>query len=327
MTVHAALADRASFTIDEGVAALIDRRMLSSSGAVGEEALRRSTRQDRSRDPLFNQFKMLSELYRLLGWLHATTAKAHFRCTELGRYVATYDGDVRRRLIEESLLGIALPSSHSENLGVLNLRPFAKALELMLLVGDEIARDELILGLYTMADDLEPKALAARADLIGALRADGRYSEVDRLLVAAADGRQVNTLKNYTRFILGSIRRIGWTQPGRKSKPYDRSVKFDRLTPHGHELAVDLSGRVDVRASHIGNASVEARSALCIAAHFGMLQRVGVPLQPQHVSTAQAAMTAAASEIAVVSNATFDRLEFSPYQQADAEALAAAEES
>ena len=50
------------FTIDDGVAALIRRRMLSSSGAVSGEALRRSTRADRSRDPVFNRVKFLGAL-------------------------------------------------------------------------------------------------------------------------------------------------------------------------------------------------------------------------------------------------------------------------
>ncbi|MES2143060.1 MAG: hypothetical protein V4516_01585 [Pseudomonadota bacterium] len=37
---------------------------------MGEEAVARSTRADRSRDPLYNQLKMYAELFRTLGWLH-----------------------------------------------------------------------------------------------------------------------------------------------------------------------------------------------------------------------------------------------------------------
>src|SRR5581483_8646684 len=145
------------FSIDDAVEVLIERRMLSSSGAVGEEALRRSTRDDRSRDPLFNQFKMFSELYRLLGWLHITTARSRFVCTVLGQYVAEYEHEERRRLVEESLLGLALPNPHSENFGVTNARPFATLAKTMHALDDVLSRDEMIVSVYTLPDDQDEK--------------------------------------------------------------------------------------------------------------------------------------------------------------------------
>src|SRR5437667_12624448 len=65
-----ALEARQPFSLDDMSAALVDKGMATSSGFMGPEALERSTRENRSLDPLYNQSKMYSELFRLLGWIH-----------------------------------------------------------------------------------------------------------------------------------------------------------------------------------------------------------------------------------------------------------------
>lgn len=324
--LHGALSERADFDIDEGVASLINQRMLSSSGAVGAEALKRSTRADRSRDPLFNQFKMFSELYRLLGWLHSTSSKARFRCTVLGQYVASYSGDVQRGLIEESLIGIALPSRHSQNLGVLNLRPFARLVELMLLLDGEISRDEMILGIYTMANDLEPKVVQRRAGLIQGLRKKGTYEAVASALHQAANGRQVNTLQNYTRFMIGAIQGVGWTIEDRRSEPYGSSVKFFRLTPLGRRKAEAVVGRTDLRTDILDGLTLDARAAVCVVGQLGLLQRAGVPFTQELEEAASQALTSLPVHLRPLLPSDYRAIEFSPYQQADSDALRRAEE-
>ena len=53
-----ALEDKDTFDLDEFTAVLIDRQLATSCGYTGQQALTRSTRKDRSRDPLYNQSKM-----------------------------------------------------------------------------------------------------------------------------------------------------------------------------------------------------------------------------------------------------------------------------
>jgi hypothetical protein len=60
----------------------------SSLGAVGATARSRSTEIDRSRDPLYNQLKMYSEVYRMLGWLRPAGRRLEFTTTILGDQVA-----------------------------------------------------------------------------------------------------------------------------------------------------------------------------------------------------------------------------------------------
>lgn len=323
--LYAGLSDREDFDIDDGVATLIANRLLSSSGAVGQEALRRSTRKDRSRDPLFNQFKMFSELYRLLGWLHSTSSKARFTCTPFGRYIAEYDGDVRRGLVEEAIVGIALPSPHSDNLGVENLRPFGRLLELMLAVDGELTRDEMIIGIYTIADDQEARVVESRAKLIRELRKDGSYANVDALLEEAANERQVNTLHNYTRFMIGAINGMRWTMEDRRATPYDRQVKFFRLTEHGTVKAEAVAKRADLRQSHLEGFGVDVRAAMCVAGQIGLLARAGVALDESHELVARQALSSLPAALRASLPGDYRAIEFSPYQQADAAALRAAE--
>ena len=77
--------------LDDMVRAVVTANLATSSGHIGEEAIARSTRADRSRDQLYNQLKMYAELFRTLGWLHPTPEKAlNYTFTLLGeRYLST----------------------------------------------------------------------------------------------------------------------------------------------------------------------------------------------------------------------------------------------
>jgi len=68
--LYDALCSKSSFTLDDMSATLVSRNLATSCGYTGEAALELSTRDDRSRDPLYNQSKMYSELYKILGWIH-----------------------------------------------------------------------------------------------------------------------------------------------------------------------------------------------------------------------------------------------------------------
>ena len=83
------LASAKSFSLDDMSKAMVMNNLAASCGRMGEEALERSTRDDRSRDPLYNQSKMYSELFRALGWItSAPDSRLNFRFTTLGAHVA-----------------------------------------------------------------------------------------------------------------------------------------------------------------------------------------------------------------------------------------------
>ena len=112
--LHTILKDHTEFGLDEISQSMIARNNVTSQGAIGDEALRRSTRDDRSRDPIYNQSKMYAELFRTLGWMQSTTSKLKYTFSLLGDHLAFAHNPAT--LLRECLLGIAYPN---EVLGVL----------------------------------------------------------------------------------------------------------------------------------------------------------------------------------------------------------------
>ena len=102
--LHHELKGTPNFTHDDATKALISHGLVSSSGAIGDEALRRSTREDRSRDPLYNQHKMYSEIYRMLGWYEPGTARTNFNFPEYGEYLLTSDERLLKKHFELNVL-------------------------------------------------------------------------------------------------------------------------------------------------------------------------------------------------------------------------------
>jgi hypothetical protein len=114
--VYDVLSDHTDFGLDDISRAMIARNNVTSQGAIGDEALRRSTRKDRSRDPIYNQSKMYAELFRTLGWIQSLpNASLRYTFSLLGDHMATASN--KAPLMRECLLGIAYPN---EVLGVLS---------------------------------------------------------------------------------------------------------------------------------------------------------------------------------------------------------------
>ena len=134
---------KVNFTHDDTRDALIKHALVSSSGAIGNEAIIRSTREDRSRDPLYNQLKMYSELYRMLGWLKPGTMNTNFNFTEISQYVAECDEQIQLNIFRECLLSIVFPNPLLENKSGNESRPFPIILKVADRLHDAIFRDEI----------------------------------------------------------------------------------------------------------------------------------------------------------------------------------------
>jgi len=156
--------------LDEIVATVVAANLATSSGYMGEEAVARSTRADRSRDPLYNQLKMYAELFRILGWLHPTPQSAlNFTFTLLGQQVVAAGRDFGP-LLEECVLGIVYPTPILAVKGEFDLRPFAFILRVMAACDGHLSRDEMIIGPLSAASDRGKKNLDTVVATIEAAR-------------------------------------------------------------------------------------------------------------------------------------------------------------
>src|SRR5690606_38200521 len=132
--------------LDDIVEAVVAANLATSSGYMGDEAVVRSTRSDRSRDPLYNQLKMYAELFRTLGWLHPTQQSSlNFTFTLLGEQIVAAGRDFNS-LLEECVLGIVYPNPLLTVKGDFDLRPFAFILRVMAACDGHLSRDEMIIG-------------------------------------------------------------------------------------------------------------------------------------------------------------------------------------
>ncbi len=266
-------------SLDDIIQVVVAANLATSSGYVGKEAIARSTRDDRSRDPLYNQLKMYAELFRAHGWLHPTEGSSlHYTFTLLGQQLVSA-ADNYLPLFRETVLGIVYPSKVLQVLGDFDLRPFAFLLKTMYAAGGHISRDEMIIAPLNMSDR-SASAIGKALDLINEARACKEAGQ--NLLNEVSKKRkvQVNTLHNYTRWPIAVLRDSGWVEKGEAKFKDGKNFDVFRLTLLGRTTAEWLTQAHDIRLNEIEKLSEAERKALSIKAHYEMLGRSDFDLTP-----------------------------------------------
>ena len=272
---------REVINLDDIVGATVKANLATSSGHMGSEAIARSTREDRSRDPLYNQLKMYAELFRALGWLHPTEESSlTYTFTLLGHQVVAA-GPHYLPLLGETAVGIAHPSHVLSIKGDHDLRPLAFILRTMLACGDAISRDEIIVGPLSASTDRETGSVETIAAKVRALRESERAIQ-DALEGIAGERRtQINTLKNYTRWPIAIMRDCGWTEKVRlRFRKDGKSFEAHRLTLAGKNVARRILASADLRVDQVDGLSFEEKAAISVEAHYRMLERAGFDIEP-----------------------------------------------
>jgi hypothetical protein len=309
------------FDLDDMGRILTSALQASSRGAVGAAALARSNNRDRSRDPIYNQSKMYSEVFRMLGWLRPVGGKKLvFRTTILGGQLVEEFAASRSLtygLFRESLLGICFPNPATNNLGVANQRPIGWLLRLMALLDGSITRHEMIIGVLAFTDDQIPNAMNTAAARINRVRG----KKVALMAAVEQEARQsqvsVITLENYTRFPVGVMKSpgIGWGRKELVTGLYERPVEALVLTPAGSEAGMWVGGAADVRETALETYPLDERAAFATRSFYGMLLRAGLPRR--YVDTALiAAETGSAKIVRELALPGAERVLYSPVQQA-----------
>lgn len=298
--LYVILKDRESFDLDDMTHAMIEKGNVSSQGATGDEALRRSTRKDRSRDPLYNQSKMYAELYRTLGWLQSTTSSLRFAFSWLGAHAA--ETPQPKPLAVECLLGMAYPNDVLGAQSVQALRVFPAILATAKALGGGITRDEMIVGPLSLYDDRNPDEVIAMHDMLRDCRKK-KYGIVDAIAeVSTRRGISPVTMGNYTRFPIAALQWAGWATK--------TSMSTLTLTPAGLALIKRLETLKDVRLADYEPLPLGAKAPfLRLSAHL-MLERAGFDLSP-----ARESMDADRTQLTTQGVTTYPDLWFSPFQQ------------
>lgn len=207
--INSSLGARTRFGLDDIGLVLTARGLLTSQGAIGEQALRRSTRPDRSRDPVYNNSKMFAELFRSLGWMTSLESRLEYRVSPWGKTIA--EANDSKSLVRESLLGIAYPSDTIDVQTDQEIRPFYSILRAMDALDGRLSRDEMIVGPLSLVKDRDSTVFSAMVDRLMTIRRRGTISEELETLAGHLNV-QLNTLKNYTRIPLAALRVAGWAR-------------------------------------------------------------------------------------------------------------------
>lgn len=257
----------------------------SSMGAHGDEAVRLSTREDRTRDPLFNQSKMYSELYRMLGWIRShESSHSNFKVSPLGSTITHYfsvNSHIVKGLVAESFVSVVFPNPSTINIGILNHRPFAQILKLAYLLNGVITRDEIIIGVLSIMDDLESNVIENNVKLILKLREKDKTAASSLVSeIAKSNSLQVNTLENYTRLPIAILASeyLGWGKGVYSESPYLGSEKSRvfYLSDLGNSKAQELLKSCDLRIASLNSYSVEDRAWLANYGYYSMAFRSGI---------------------------------------------------
>lgn len=298
--LYAVLKDRADFDLDDMTLAMLEKNNVSSQGGFGEEALRRSTRQDRSRDPLYNQSKMYAELFRTLGWIQSTTGALRFSFSWLGEHAARTPDP--KPLTMECLLGMAYPNDVLGVQGDQSVRVFPTILSTAAALGGGITRNEMIVGPLSIRDDRDKDALSAMITRLKRCRTE--RGRMDSEIATLSDVRKIShvTMGNYTRFPIAAVQWAGWCEKTSRS--------MLTLTAEGWNAIHRLSKLNDIRVSDYKALPELAKAPMMrLSAHL-MLARAGFDLSPAHEG-----MDADRAMLKGLGVATDPDPLFSPFQQ------------
>ena len=309
------------FSLDDISSTLVNRNLVTSHGFMGEKALLRSTRQDRSRDSVYNQSKSYSELFKVLGWIHPLERKLNFQFTYFGAHVVAAKLNQSAKLnplaiLEESVLGIAYPNEILNVKGNYQLRPFATFLRTLGALDGLLARNELIIGPMCLDNDRDDQLFNNMVREIQNLRGSWQALDEKMKAVASQRGITLNTMGNYTRIPLSTLRGIGWTTDETNKVIYNKSRKFDRLTDKGYSALELVKRSKDIRKIDLKKMDRTTRDAIIRVSFYQILERAGFDTGP-----VESALVGDKVLVANYLGSTDYSILFSPFQELSSDYL------
>lgn len=240
------------FDLDNIAEFFAREQLASSSGYIGDEALKRSYQiKDDSRKSMKMQAKSYAELFRFLGWITSGEKALYFNFTYLGVHVAL-SGDGAKALFEQCLLGIEYPNHvldvkfTDENKPFVNMLVFAKALD------GKIHRDEILLGPMNLANGYDSKEINDKIEYLKGIRASKNINILENEIQKLADTNcmQTNSVRNLTRFVISALEFTGWFEK-KNMKLYGKSAPFLILTSKGYDTVASIEKSYNFRGENI----------------------------------------------------------------------------
>lgn len=248
------------FDLDNIAEFFARERLASSSGYIGDEALKRSYLiKDDSRKSMKMQAKSYAELFRVLGWITSGKKALNFRFTYLGVHVAV-SGNGSKLLFEQCLLGVEYPNHVIDVKFPDNNRPFVNMLLFADQLNGKIHRDEILLGAMNLLDGYSEDEIESKLLYIKEIRATKSIAALNEAIenLASSNGIQVDSVINLTRFVIASLKFTGWFEE-KKLKIYGKSRPFLVLTEKGKHVVEHIKNSLVLKGDSIDIESDDAK--------------------------------------------------------------------
>ncbi|WP_372995648.1 hypothetical protein [Marinobacter sp.] len=274
------------FSIHDMQELLVPNGLISSSGAVGTEALLKGSNKDLSRDKSYNQCKMYAEIYRMLGWFQSGKKALIYNFTLLGDHIAHATTN-QKVLIGYCFLGISYPNEVLSVNGQHHLRPFLTILKAMSALDGVLSRDEMILGPLSMSNDTCEEEFREMCSQLRSLRkSQTRFrSELNDTLAHRRITK--TTAGNYTRFPLGALRWLRWAEPESNKKDYEKTTHTYRITEEGTDILTNMLSRKDVRIIDFLGLPDPAQKEFSITSFYRMLFESGFDISDNKIEVSR----------------------------------------
>lgn len=248
------------FDLDNIAEFFAREQLASSSGYIGDEALKRSYLiKDDSRKSMKMQAKSYAELFRFLGWITSGEKALNFNFTYLGVHVAV-SGDGSKLLFEQCLLGVEYPNHvldvkfSDKNKPFVNMLLFADKLD------GKIHRDEILLGAMNLLDGYSNDEIESKLLYLKRIRETKSIDKINDEInnLASANMMKVNSVRNLTRFVISSLEFTGWFKR-KKLKLYGKSSLFLILTEKGKIIVEQIKKSLILKGDSIDIESDDAK--------------------------------------------------------------------
>ena len=259
------------FDLDNIAEFFAREQLASSSGYIGDEALKRSYLiKDDSRKSMKMQAKSYAELFRFLGWITSGDKALNFNFTYLGVHVAV-SGVGSKSLFEQCLLGVEYPN-HVLNVKFKDVnKPFVNMLIFADSLDGKICRDEILLGPMNLKDGYSDVEIDSKIIFIQKLRETKKISALNEAIKELADENdmQPNSVRNLTRFVISALEFTGWFEK-KNLKVYTRSTPFLVLTDKGKRIVEQIKKSLIINGSSlkIGDEETKLMSEFALLCMF-----------------------------------------------------------
>lgn len=249
--------------------------VITSHGYAGSKALLANKDKEKSKDGIYNNMKMYSEIFRLLGVLTpAYPNKSNpFLFTFIGQHLAMASDPLP--LMEECFWGMCNPNQLTTKISYTEEVRFLKCtLRMMLDLGGTIYKHELCLGSMSVNDTNEKEY----QDMICKIK-EIRGSK-ERLTNAVSQlgdtlGMTVEAIDNCTRTPIGLMKYCGYVEDVFTSRLYNHKMKCLRITPKGIAAYKKYSRMKDIRLNDFEMVNEEKQNSLIRLGIYSMLKRAG----------------------------------------------------